>query len=112
MDGKDISKQQFLRIVQSPGQRLRRLTSQAHPCDPLRVVYRYALVLLAFGSSVASALSTVTRTASRVNPLFASNLCFRSKPFTNSRAALAMAPAMVEASTLTVVPSEPLARSS
>jgi hypothetical protein len=34
--------------------------------------------------------------------LFISNLCFRSKPLTNSRAALATAPGRLDASTLTV----------
>src|SRR5882672_2834611 len=34
--------------------------------------------------------------------LFISNLCFRSKPLTNSRAALAIAPGRLDASTLTV----------
>src|SRR5580698_6671486 len=62
--------------------------------------------------SGASILSVVTRTASTCRPLFASNRCLRSRPLTNSLAAFAIAPAIVVASTLTVVPSVPLLRSS
>ena len=59
-----------------------------------------------------SSLLVVTRTASMRKPLFASNLCLRSKPLTKSRVALPIAPAMLPASTFIVRPSEPALRSS
>ena len=67
---------------------------------------------LAAAASGASVLSVVTGRASMRKPLFASNRCLRSKPFTKSRVALPIAPAMLLASTFIVWPSEPTWRSS
>jgi hypothetical protein len=66
----------------------------------------------AAADAVTSSLSVVTRRASIFNPLFMSKRCLRSKLFTNSRVALPIAPAMLDASTLIVRPSEPTLRSS
>ena len=81
-------------------------------CEAVLVFHFEWKAYSVFGASAASGLSVLTLTASTVKPLFASKRCLRSKPFTYSLAALAIAPAILDASTFTVVPSEPLLRSS
>jgi hypothetical protein len=73
----------------------------------------YSLPAVAADAVTSSfSLSLETLTASMCKFLFASNRCLRSKPFTNSRVALPIAPAMLLASTFIVRPSEPTLRSS